>query len=60
MRGLKTFIYWINSCLILVAVSCGNTDNSSKRESSTKDHDFGKDENGTVKVDLKMQNVSLY
>lgn len=50
MRGLKTFsILGLIVALLLVA-ACGNTDNSSKKESSTKDTISVKDENGTVKV----------
>ena len=50
MRGLKTFsILGLIVALFLVA-ACGNTDNSSKKESSTKDTISVKDENGTVKV----------
>ena len=46
----KTFsILGLIVALFLVA-ACGNTDNSSKKESSTKDTISVKDENGTVKV----------
>lgn len=46
----KTFsILGLIVALLLVA-ACGNTDNSSKKESSTKDTISVKDENGTVKV----------
>lgn len=45
MRGLKTFsILGLIVALLLVA-ACGNTDNSSKKESSTKD---------TISVKMKM------
>ncbi len=49
MRGLKTFSI-LGLIVALLRPACGNTDNSSKKESSTKDTISVKDENGTVKV----------